>query len=660
MSQEQIDILQRALKREKAARRAAEKILEDKSRELYVLSEELKVTNSKLEASVSEKTSQLAGVFENIIDAYLVMDLSGNVLKMNDAACELFGYDISEETLNVTSLIYTEDVAYAFESFSELIEKGRFSNYTARVFTKSKEVRWVQINASLIFDADEKPIAAQGIIRDITDQKKFDDKLIESENRLSTLILNLDSAILLEDENRNIVLTNAKFCEIFKIPVAPELLKGQNCSNAAEDSKALFKEPQFFIDTINRILHEKKQVIGTELTMADGTILELDFIPILKGDTYKGHLWTYRDISLKRKYRKSLEAQKEKYSSIIANMNLGLVEVDNDDKILMVNQSFCEMCGYHEDELIGQTGGKLFPITEEQNIITKENKKRLDGESNSYEINVKDKQGTPRNWLISGAPNYNLEGEVIGSIGIHLDITELKNLEKQKEKILKELEKSNNELYEYAHIVSHDLKSPLRSIDALVSWIKMDNEGKFDAPTLQNLKLIEDTLQIMENLISNILDYSSAGSETAEIIDVDLNTTMKDLRRLLFVPEHITINLLKKLPVVKGDPTKFQQLFQNLMSNAIKFSDKDHGIVEIDVVEEPSYYQFSVRDNGIGIDKKFHDRIFKIFHSLNKSKESTGIGLSIVKKIVDLYEGNIWLESELGEGTTFFFTIKKQ
>ncbi len=404
MSQEQIDILQRALKREKAARRAAEKILEDKSRELYVLSEELKVSNAKLEASVSEKSSQLAGVFENIIDAYLVMDLAGNALRMNDAASELFGYDISKEPLNVTNLIYPEDVNYAFESFNELVEKGRFSNYTARIVRKNNEVRWVQINASLIFDKQNKPIAAQGIIR---------------------------------------------------------------------------------------------------------------------------------------------------------------------------------------------------------------------------------------------------------------NITELKNLEKQKEEILKQLEKSNKELYEYAHIVSHDLKSPLRSIDALISWIKSDNEGKLDAETLQNFTLVEDTLETMERLISNILEYSSAGSETNKLEKVDLNTTMDDLNRLLFVPEHISIHVLKKMPTVKGDPTKFQQLFQNLMSNAIKFCDKDNGIVEIDFVEEPSFYQFSVRDNGIGIEKKFHDRIFKIFHALNKSKESTGIGLSIVKKIVDLYEGNIWLESELGQGTTFFFTIKK-
>lgn len=659
MSQEQIDILQRALKREKAARRAAEKILEDKSRELYVLSEELKIINSKLEDAINEKSSQLAGVFENIIDAYMVMDLSGNVLKMNDAASDLFGYDITKEALNVTSLIYTEDTVYAFKSFRELLKKGTFSNYTARIISKYKEVRWVQINASLIYDKNKKPIAAQGIIRDITDQKAFDEKLIESENRLSSLILNLDSGVLLEDEDRKIILTNAKFCELFKIPVAPEFLKGQDCSNAAEESKQLFKNPEAFIHTINQILQDKKQVIGKELAMNNGTILELDFIPISKNKTYKGHLWTYRDITLKRQFRKSLEAQKEKYSSIIANMNLGLVEVDNDDQILMVNQSFCEMSGYTEKELIGKVGGKLFPIEQDQHIITTENEKRLAGKSNSYEIKVRNKNGEPKDWLISGAPNYNLQGEVIGSIGIHLDITELKTLEQQKEKILKELENSNNELYEYAHVVSHDLKTPLRSIDALISWIKADNEGKLNNLTLQNFNLIGETLETMERLISNVLEYSSAGSEMNESQEVDLNKTMQDLYKLLFVPPHISIHILKKLPVLNGDPTKFQQLFQNLLSNAIKFSNKDEGIVEIDFVEQPSFYQFSVKDNGIGIEKKFHDRIFKIFQSLHKSKESTGIGLSIVKKIVDVYEGNIWLESEPGKGTTFFFTIKK-
>tara|TARA_R110001632_G_scaffold87188_1_gene189623 strand:- start:685 stop:2670 length:1986 start_codon:yes stop_codon:yes gene_type:complete len=659
MSQEKIDILQRALKREKAARKAAEKILEDKSRDLYFLTEELKKANLQLENLVDEKSTQLQGVFENINDAYIIMDISGNILKMNDIAIDFFGYNIEKEELNVTDLIYSEDAEYAYSSYNTLKNEGAFTNYIARILTKDKQVKWVQINATLIFDKDNNPIAAQGIIRDITSDKEAEDLLIESENRLSSLIVNLDSAILLEDENRKIVLVNPKFCELFSIPVSPDLLKGQDCANAANDSKNLFKNPEKFISRITTILENKKQVIGDELIMKDGTILERDFIPILKGNQYKGHLWTYKNVTLSRQFRKTLETQKQKYSNIIANMNLGLIEVNNEDEILMINQSFSEMSGYSEEELIGKTANQIFLTKKESIVILEQNEKRLNGKSNSFELKVKTKKGETKHWLISGAPNYNLNGEVIGSIGIHLDISEFKALEQQKEKILKELEKSNDELHEYAHIVSHDLKSPLRSINALASWIKSDNEGKLDEITLQNFDLIDTTLETMEQLISNILEYSSADTIIDKDEDVDLNLTVDSIKKTLFIPENISVNVLSVLPTVKGDCTKFQQVFQNLISNAIKFSNKEKALIEIDFTEKSSFYQFSVKDNGIGIDKKFHNKIFKIFHSLHKSKESTGIGLSIVKKIIGLYGGDIWLESEPNIGSTFYFTIKK-
>lgn len=103
-----------------------------------------------------------------------------------------------------------------------------------------------------------------------------------------------------------------------------------------------------------------------------------------------------------------------------------------------------------------------------------------------------------------------------------------------------------------------------------------------------------------------------------------------------------------------------QQLFQNLVSNAIKFSDKKKGIIEIDVIDQGSHYQFSVKDNGIGIDEKFHDRIFGIFQSLDNTKDSTGIGLAIVKKIVTQFQGQVWVDSEIGKGSTFYFTLNKR
>ena len=240
-----------------------------------------------------------------------------------------------------------------------------------------------------------------------------------------------------------------------------------------------------------------------------------------------------------------------------------------------------------------------------------------------------------------------------------ISIKERKKVEIRNEQLLEKLEKSNNELDEYAHTVSHDLKTPLQSIEALVSWIKSDNIENLDAISLKNISLIEDTLETMNQLITNILKYSIAGTVLYTEESVDLNALLEKIKNVLVIPEKLTITISSNLPIVKGDKTKFQQLFQNLIGNAIKFNKKENGTVEIDCIEKDSFYQFSVKDNGIGIEKKYHDKIFKIFHSLNKNKESTGIGLSIVKKIVNLYDGEIWLESSLNVGSTFYFTLKK-
>ncbi len=652
MSQEQVEILKRALAREKSARKAAEKILEEKSRELYF-------TSQKLENLLDAKSSELQGVFENIVDAYVVMDFEGNILKFNEAATKLFGYDIEKENIKVANLIYKDDFQYAINSFNQLEKNGFFKDYETRVYTKSKEVKWVHINGSIVFDKHNKPIAAQGIVRDITSEKASEEKLIESENRLSTLILNLDSGIILEDENRKIVLSNTKFCELFKLKAKPADLIGMDCVSAAEHNKLLFTDPEAFIQRMDAIDNAKKVVIGDELVMVDGTILERNYMPINISGKSKGFLWTFTDVTLKRTYRKRVEAQKQKYYSIIANMHLGLVEVNNDDEILMINQSFTEMSGYTEEELLGKKSREIYPIDDGSGVIEEEQEKRKKGESSSYELKAICKFGKTRHWLISGAPNYNLEGEIIGSIGIHLDITELKSLELQKEKLLLKLERSNDELQEYAHIVSHDLKSPLRSIDALVSWLKEDNKGKLDDMSLKNFELIEATLEKMEQLISDVLDYSSVGTDSTDKADVDLNKKINNIMSMLYIPEHIEIKLINALPTIKGDATKLQQLFQNLISNAVKFIDKEKGLITIDFEDLKSHYKFSIKDNGIGIEKQFHDKIFKIFHALNKSKDSTGIGLSIVKKIVDLHEGQIWLESEVNVGTTFYFTLKK-
>tara|TARA_B100000809_G_scaffold169704_1_gene167082 strand:- start:30481 stop:32469 length:1989 start_codon:yes stop_codon:yes gene_type:complete len=660
MSQNKIDILERALAREKSARKQAEKILEDKSAELYRISQKLYKSNLELEKAIYEKNSELKGVFENIVDAYVVMNLENVIIKMNDAAIDLLGYDSNNEDVNLSELVHFGEKENVDKAYSELVSKGILTRFELKIVTKSNQEKTVQINASIIYNEQNRPIAAQGIIRDVTEEKKAEQLLIASENRLSSLILNLDTALLLEDENQKIVLTNTKFCDLFSIPLDPEDLVGVDRSKSAEESKTLFEDSESFVSRIKELTFAKKMVLGDTLVMKNGKILERDYIPVFENRYYKGNMWSYKEVTLQEKFNQSIEAEKQKYSSIIANMNLGLLEVDLKDKILMANQSFLEMSGYSENELLGNIASDIFVSGENKKNILKETSNRIIGKSNSYELQVNRADGKERFWLISGAPNYNINAEVIGSIGIHLDITEFKNLEKQQEILLNKLEKSNTELEEYAHIVSHDLKSPLRSINALVSWLKEDNQGKFDMISLRNFDLIEKTLEKMEKLISDILEYSSINTESDKMENVDINEVVENLHHVLFIPNHIELKIKNKLPVLKGDTTRFQQLFLNIVSNAVRYIDKEKGLVEVDVNEFPSYYQFSIKDNGIGIEKKDFNKIFKIFQALTDNKESSGIGLSIVKKIINLYKGEIWLESELGIGTTFYFTISRQ
>lgn len=658
MSENKIKIYERALAREKAARHEAERILEEKSRELYFKTEEVKTANRKLEELVREKTSELKGVFENIVDAYVVMNLSGEVIKMNEAAEILLGYKL-EDGVNLMKLVHKDEMEKTVSGFKELLKQGAITDFQIRIVISNGMTRLVHVNASMVYDSHNNPIAAQGIVRDITNEKAAEQRIIESENRLSALILHLDSGVLLEDEHRNIVITNNRFCDFFNIPISPDQLIGKSCIDAAEESKDLFENPDAFVERVTMLTQIKKQTLSDELTLKDGRILERDYIPIYEEGLYKGHLWAYRDVTLKRKFSESIEAERQKYSRIIANMNLGLIEVNTDDEILMVNQSLEEMSGYKEAELLGKKGSEMLLNENFRETLLKENQKRVNGESNSYEVKARTKNGDLRHWLISGAPNYNINGQVVGSIGVHLDITELKHLELQKENLLKKLEKSNDQLQEYAHVVSHDLKSPLRSINALVSWIKDDNDGTLSEETLGNLNLIDDTLEKMEQLISDVLEYSSVTSESKVKDQVDVNEVLADIVKLLHFPEHVRLEVVSNQPIIVANRIRIQQLFQNLISNAIRFCDKEEGIIKIDCKESKTDYTFSIQDNGIGIEKEYHDKIFQIFQSLNKSKESTGIGLSIVKKIVHLYGGEIWLDSEVGVGTTFYFSISK-
>ncbi|WP_223826710.1 PAS domain-containing sensor histidine kinase [Flagellimonas sp. S3867] len=787
MDNNQVSILKRALEREKKARKTAEGLLESKAKELYDASLHLKEANGRLESLLNNKGNRIDSAFINIIDPYVVMDMMTNVINMNASAKEFLGYDHTKEEVNLSNLVHPDYLEYTAESFKTLMQVGILNNYTAKIITKIKGEKYVNINASLIYNESGSPIAAQGVIRDITqeveirkllenqkkqqdiivensslgillivkdkiikanksfvdllgyselelkklsindissledsnlyedllqksledDTKKFsivrkfykkggdtlygktsmsslmdssgdieysvamiedithekisEEKLRASEERMATLIKNLQTGILLEDQDRKIVLANQKFCDLFGIPVSPDVLKGVNSKKSIHKYKHMFQEPEEAMKRIDKVIDKKEVVTADEMELLDGRTFERDYIPLFNNGEYQGHLWSYNDVTLRKNYRKNLEIQKEKYSSIIANMHLGLVEVDGDENILMVNQSFSEMIGKSADDLIGKNAKDAITIIEEdREKLELHNKKRQEGVSDSYEVEVKVAGGEKRFWLISGAPRYDDAGKVIGSIGIHLDITDQKNLELQKENLLKELEASNKGLQEYAHIVSHDLKSPLRSVSALATWMYDDYKDALDENGRYNLKMMQEKIEGMDKLISGILKYSTVNSDTLDNTNVDVNEVIREIEEIIYIPENVKIKTKKNLPSIKADKTKIHQLFQNFLSNAVVNIDKKDGLVEIDYKEDQTHWEFSIKDNGVGIPKEYHEKIFQIFQSIGNNERSTGIGLSIVKKIIDRYRGKVWLESEIGEGTTFYFTLQKE
>jgi len=241
------------------------------------------------------------------------------------------------------------------------------------------------------------------------------------------------------------------------------------------------------------------------------------------------------------------------------------------------------------------------------------------------------------------------------------EIAEREKAEHKQAELLKELENVNQELKDFAYIASHDLKAPLRAIKTLAEWISTDYTDKLDADGQEQLKLLRSRVDRMHNLIDGILQYSRVGRVREKVVDVNLCNLVPEIIDMIAPPKHICVTVDTDLPTIRCGETRITQIFQNLISNAVKYMDKPQGLIKVGCAEQGEFFRFHVSDNGPGIEKQHWERIFKIFQTLapRDEFESTGIGLTVVKKIVELYNGKIWLDSEVGKGTTFFFTFPK-
>lgn len=362
--------------------------------------------------------------------------------------------------------------------------------------------------------------------------------------------------------------------------------------------------------------------------------------------------------------KESLKLSEEKYRKIVEEAGDVVYSSDYKGYFTYINPMSEKLTGYPEKELIGKHFSEIID-PEWKDKVASFYKEQFDNKIREtlFAFPIITKSGEKK-WVEQTVIQQKVGDRITGHQAIVRDITDRKKIEQEIKQKSEELVRSNQELEQFAYVASHDLQEPLRTISNFVGLLQKTEYGKKNDDSNNYLNFIISATSRMQNLIKDLLDYSRVGKSITFSI-VDCNAILKDVLAGMNAAikesnAKITFDILPKL---KGNDVQLKQVFQNLISNSIKFREKDSvPEIKITVEEKPTEYLFAVKDNGIGIDEKHINKLFVLFQRLHPETEypGTGIGLATSKKIVLLHGGKIWVESKLGEGSTFYFTLPKE
>ncbi|QGK73388.1 PAS domain S-box protein [Flavobacterium sp. SLB02] len=639
------------------------------------------------------------------------------------------------------------------------------------------------------------------ISEQITKRKQIEKKLFETVQFLKTLLGNLQSGILVVDNNDSILFVNQHLCDMRNISASPDEMIGKKANEYISDTQVLFKDSKVYRKRIEEILIGKEIITGEILETIDNRFFERDYIPIFIEKECIGHLWKstdvtqriksknllkqseernriimnsslnaivtidntgkitfwnnqaqtifgwrkeevlgktlnetiipkrhkkghqdglkyysktgkgpvlnkqielpavnnighefpieisiipleqngevffcsfIQDISERKKTETKLKFQEEKYRNIIANMNLGLIEVDNNEIIQFANQSFADISGFEIEELIGLNPSKTFVFGENIEKLKSKNKLRKKGVSDVYQIPVKNKTGELRWWAIGGAPNYDDKGKLVGSIGIHLDITEQKQMEIELENEKLKAEQASRAKEAFLANMSHEIRTPLNGIIGFLRELERQNLTELQKKYVENSSLASRHLL---SIINNILDISKieAGEMSLEVEDFVFDNVIGNVINVLEpLAKKKGLKLIKQIStdvhdVLKGDILRLEQILFNLVGNSLKFTHKGKIFLKCEVLKDTKAsqrLQISVVDTGIGMQQSYAENIFNKFSQEDKEITrkfgGTGLGMTITKELIQLMNGKIKVQSEKGIGTTISFIIDLQ
>lgn len=362
----------------------------------------------------------------------------------------------------------------------------------------------------------------------------------------------------------------------------------------------------------------------------------------------------------------AIEEARERFAQLLESTDDGLYGMDAHGVCTFINSAGADILGYGYDELIGhdmhtmihaqRPDGSPYPV-EECPIY----RAFLAGDAVRVANEVfwrKNDTAVPVEYSSSAIRE---SGAIIGAVIAFNDISERTSTERDRDRLITALARSNQELDQFAYVASHDLKAPLRGIANLSEWVEEDLGDNVPEDVRKKMDLIRGRVHRLEALIDGILQYSRAGRVRASVETVDTAALLQEVVELLAPPPEVTVTIGPNMPTLVSERTPLQQVFLNLISNAIKYNRRPGATIDVTVRDAGQFYAFSIADNGAGIAPEYHDRIFGIFQTLESRDkvEGTGIGLSVVKKMVELRGGTITVDSDVGRGATFTFQWPK-
>jgi len=633
-----------------------------------------KLRGKNVVLSISRDITERKKSEEELIRSETILEEASNISRMgayeldivkNEFILSVEGqriYGVKKSKLpfeDIMGVVYPDDVQQVRRTLDESLKTFKPYDLEHRIRRSDGEIRYIHTRGRVLLNEEGKPTKMYSVTEDITERKHAEEQI----KKLADIVDSSDDAIVGEDLN-GVILTWNKGAEKIYGYSAREMV-GKPIFNLIPSSEH-YKISKLIEKVKNRgkVAHYEAQRTKKDGTKID-ILVTLSHIKNVDGEI-TGISAIVRDITERKKAERALAESEERLNAIIKSSPDSIISSDLNLDIISCNQASMDMYGASSsEELIGLNALELIdskdrPTVIEATKIALSEKRSVTLELNS--VTLDGKKVFPVE--ISGNSIRDAEGNPTGFIAITKDITERKNAEKERENLIGELERSNQELQQFAYIASHDLQEPLRTISSFTQLLARRYKGQIDKDADEFIDFIVDGTNRMQAMIKDLLKYSRVQTRGEEFKLTDVQNALDQalFNLKVTIDENNAEITHDNLPVVTADEKQLIQLFQNLIGNAIKFKKPDehpkiHILSRKD--EENKEYILGVSDNGIGMDQQYAGRIFELFQRLHTRDEykGTGIGLAVAKKIVERHGGRIWVESELGVGSTFYFTI---